>query len=209
MKPNKGCWFVIERLTASLAGKNALPKEVNDWLQALRARKEHPAWAEARRSLNEGLPVKGRVIGQKGSNAHIIELENGLHALCSIYRNTPKLTKKDTYDFYVLQIDLDKDTIQVGLKKRVQFITGAKYYGFVRDYKEYGVFVTINGQQGLLHKTQCSNWDNLVKKFPKGNQIYVEVLEVTSRGPKLRYVGSDLAEEVTIEDLTVSEVYKA
>ncbi|MFG0453900.1 S1 RNA-binding domain-containing protein, partial [Shewanella mangrovisoli] len=209
VKPNSGNCLKTEKLTADLASKGDLPKEVNDWLQALRARKDHPAWAEARRSLNEGLSIKGRVIRQKGSDRNIIELENGLLARYLISRYDRKLTKSDTYDFFVQQINPDRDFIQVGLNKTPQLKIGTKYDGLVREYKEYGVFVMIDGQLGLLHKTQCSNWIDLVKKYPKGSEICVEIVAFSDKGPQLRYAGMDLAVEVKVEALTIGQVYKA
>ncbi|MCS6206087.1 P-loop NTPase [Shewanella baltica] len=209
VKPNSGNCLKTEELTADLAAKGDLPKEVNDWLQALRARKDHPAWAEVRRSFNEGLPIKGRTIRQQGSNAHTIELENGLLARYLISRNDRKLTKSDTCDFFVQQISPDRDFIQVGLNKAPQLKIGTKYDGLVREYKEYGVFVMVDGQQGLLHRSQYSNLLGLAKKFPTGSQVCVEIVALSDKGPQLRYAGPDLAAEVKAETLTIGQVYKA
>ena len=209
VKPNSGNCLKTEELTADLAAKGDLPKEVNDWLQALRARKDHPAWAEVRRSFNEGLPIKGRTIRQQGSNAHTIELENGLLARYLISRNDRKLTKSDTCDFFVQQINPDRDFIQVGLNKAPQLKIGTKYDGLVREYKEYGVFVMVDGQQGLLHRSQYSNLLGLAKKFPTGSQVCVEIVALSDKGPQLRYAGPDLAAEVKAETLTIGQVYKA
>ncbi|WP_413488453.1 S1 RNA-binding domain-containing protein, partial [Shewanella baltica] len=207
--PNNTHWFKTQNLVANLITSETLPPEVKDWLQVLYARRNLPAWAEVRRSFNEGLPIKGRVIRHQGSNAHSIELENGLLALYSISRHNRKLTKTDSFDFFVQQINLDRDFILVGLNKSVQLKIGAKYDGLVREYKEYGVFVMIDVQQGLLHKTQCSNWGDLVKKFPKGSEISVEIVAVTDKGFNLRYAGPELASEVDTGALTIGQVYKA
>ena len=202
-KPNDHLWLKTKSLTANLAAKETLPPEIKGWLLALNTRKEHPAWAEARRSFNEGLPLKGRTIVQKNSSTLSIGLENGLRAICS----DSGLSKNRTYDFYVLNLNLDRETIYVGLNNKVQLKIGEKYNGLVVRYKEYGAFVTIDGQSGLLHKKECSNWVDLVERFPKGSQICVKILEIASEGPKLQYAGPELAPEST-GTLTVGEVYQ-
>ncbi|RBO11945.1 S1 RNA-binding domain-containing protein [Pantoea sp. 3_1284] len=202
-EPNNHLWIKTKNLTASLATEEALPQEVKGWLLALDTRKEHPSWAEARRSLNEGLPLKGRIIVKKNSSHQIIELKNGLRAFCS----DSGLATNRTYDFYVLNLDLQKDKIYLGINKKVQLTIGKRYKGLIVKYKEYGAFVIIEGQSGLLHKKECSNWVDLVKRFPKGSQIWVKILEITSEGPKLQYAGPELASEFT-ETLTVGDVYK-
>jgi predicted RNA-binding protein with RPS1 domain len=203
-EPNRGHWFKTEGFTASLAAKEALPREVKAWLQALHTRREHPAWAEARRSFNEGLPLKGRIIVQNNSTAMNIELENGLRAYCY----DSGLIKGRAYDFYVQQLNLSRDTLEVGLNKKVQLKIGENYDGLVKQYQLYGVFVTIDGQTGLLHKKQCSDWFAMVKRFPKGSQVCVKVLEILPKGPRLQYAGPELVSEFS-QSLTVGEIYQA
>jgi predicted RNA-binding protein with RPS1 domain len=109
----------------------------------------------------------------------------------------------------VQQITPDKEFIQVGLNKSAQLKIGVKYDGRVGEYRNYGVFVVIDGHCGLLHKTQSSNWADLSRKFPSGSQVCVEIVAFSDKGPQLRYAGPELAAEVKAEALTIGQVYKA
>ncbi|MFP5977212.1 S1 RNA-binding domain-containing protein [Enterobacter mori] len=203
-EPNKGLWFKTEKLTAHLVDIDYLPLEVKDWLQSLGKRREHPVWEDAYRSLNEGIPIKGFLVIQKGTGAPIITLENGLSAIFP----DCKLTTSGYYDFYVLQINRDRDTVRVGIDKAPRLTIGEYYSGVVKELTDYGLFVTIGEQTGLLHKTQCSNWFDLAKKYPKSSEIYVKVLDVVSKGPKLQYAGPELVKLINIENLKDGEAYR-
>jgi len=206
--PNKGYWFKTQKLVSNLIVLETLPPTVKDWLQVLHDRKNHPAWKEAHQSLTYGFPIKGSA-KRSNDSGQIIELANGLISYYSFSSNNHKLTKNDIRDFFVQHIDLDKELIQVGLSKATQLIIGEKYDGCVGEYVSYGVFIAIGGQSALLHRTQCSNWFELSRKFPSGSQICVEILSVTDRGAQLRYAGPELTIEGEEIVLSVGEVYNA
>ncbi len=72
--PNNAHWFKTVSLVANLSADSNLPQEVHDWLRVLNSRKELPAWTEARRCLDEGLPLKGRVTVPKEKHSSGIQI---------------------------------------------------------------------------------------------------------------------------------------
>jgi ribosomal protein S1 len=66
--------------------------------------------------------------------------------------------------------------------------------------------VNIAGQTGLLHQRHCPDWATLVRAFPVGSQISVEILAFNDKGLALRYAGSKLNAD---HDLAIGGIYEA
>ncbi|PPE61509.1 Polyribonucleotide nucleotidyltransferase [Pectobacterium brasiliense] len=207
--PNNTHWFKTVDLITDLMTFNTLPPEVNHWLQTLHMRKELPPWAEARRCLNDGLPVKGKIIATKGKKNDVVQLDIGLLALCDKTQTGLPVAKEKVSDFFVLQLEPEKGFLLVGLGKPTKLEVGKNYEGVVRKQMTYGLFATINGIQGLLHKNKCPNWHRVMREYQVGSHICVEVLELSEKGPVLRYAGPELTPDCEIEEINIGSTYSA
>jgi len=207
--PNNSHWFKTVSLVANRLADSNLPQEVHDWLRVLNSRTELPAWAEVRRCLDEGFPLKGLVTVPKGKHSYVVELEIGLIAICSEHRNGFPIAKGNTYEFFVQSLNVEKGFVLVGLDKPVVLEVGQSYEGCVSAKMTYGLRVAIGGRQGLLHHTQCPDGTNFVRALPVGSQICVEILALDDKGPKLRYAGPQLKSGILAEELTVGCTYDA
>ncbi|MCU1796939.1 S1 RNA-binding domain-containing protein [Pectobacterium polaris] len=207
--PNNAHWFKTVYLVADLMPLNTLPMKVNHWLQVLNMRRELPAWAEARRCLNDGLSVKGQITAPKGKNSFLVQLDIGLLAICDKTQIGLSVAKEKISDFFVLQLNPEKGLVLVGPDRPVKLEMGKSYEGVVKKQAIYGLFITINEIQGLLHKNQCPDWPNLMRKYQVGSHICVEVLELSEKGPVLRYAGPELTSDCEIEEITIGSTYDA
>ncbi|WP_199103218.1 S1 RNA-binding domain-containing protein, partial [Aquitalea sp. ASV11] len=202
---NNSHWFKTANLVGALPTKIEFQSEVRDWLQTLHARKELPAWAEARRCRDEGLPVEGRVIAvhDKGTT---VELDIGLVAVWPSDRDGIQRTKGLERSFFVRQLVPDKDRVIVCTEKPVTLQVNQIYQGCVVKQQKFGLLVNVAGQTGLLHQSHCHDWASLARAFPVGSQINVEILAFNDKGPVLRYAGSKLNAE---PGLAVGDIYDA
>ncbi|MCG9076988.1 S1 RNA-binding domain-containing protein [Laribacter hongkongensis] len=202
---NKAHWLKTVNLVGALPTNIELPSEVLDWLQTLHARTELPAWAEARHCRNEGLPVKGRVIAVHDKTT-TVELDIGLVAVWPSDRDGIRRKKGLERSFFVRQLVPDRDRVIVCTEKPVTLEVNQIYQGSVITHLKFGLLVNIVGQTGLLHRSHCPDWENLVRRYPVGSQIAVEILAVNDKGPELRYVDSELTSN---RGLAVGEIYEA
>ncbi|WGL29426.1 S1 RNA-binding domain-containing protein [Pectobacterium brasiliense] len=207
--PNNAHWFKTVDLVADLMPLNTLPLKVNHWLQVLHMRKELPPWAEARRCLNNGLSVKGQITTPKGKHSFLVQLDIGLLAICNKSQACFPLVKGKVSNFFILQINPEKDFVLVGPDRTAELEAGKNYEGVISKQMTYGLFITINGIQGLLHKSQCPDWHRVMREYQVGSHICVEVLELSEKGPVLRYLGLELTSDCEIEEITIGSTCSA
>ncbi|MFJ5335798.1 S1 RNA-binding domain-containing protein [Pectobacterium sp. CHL-2024] len=207
--PNNAHWFKTVDLVADLMTFNTLPLEVNHWLQILHMRKELPPWAEARRCLNDGLSVKGQITAPKGKNSFLVQLDIGLLAICDKTQTGFPVAKEKISDFFVLQLNPEKGLVLVGPDRPAELEVGENYEGVISKQMTYGLFMTINGIQGLLHKSQCPDWHRVMREYQVGSHICVEVIELSEKGPVLRYLGPELTSDCEIEEITIGSTCSA
>ncbi|HNC78251.1 MAG TPA: S1 RNA-binding domain-containing protein, partial [Rhodocyclaceae bacterium] len=202
---NNAHWFKTANLVGALPTHIELPSEVRDWLQTLHARTELPAWAEVRHCRNEGLPVKGRVIAVHDKTT-TVELDIGLVAVWPSDRDGIRRKKGLERSFFVRQLVPDKGRVIVCTEKPVTLEVNQIYQGSVVKHLEFGLLVNIVGQTGLLHQSHYPDWANLVRAFPVGSQITVEILAFNDKGPELRYADS---KPTSNRGLAVGDIYDA
>jgi hypothetical protein len=179
--PNSGIWFKMDKLVRDLAAEIKLPPAVRDWLQALLARKEAPAWAEARRCLDEVLPVKGRVTTNTGKS-WLVELEIGLMAVWSNGHAGVGPFQGLEHSFFVQQMNPDKGKIQVGIEKPFALEVGGTYEGVVTSVLDYGIFLRIDTHCGLLHRSQLPPRLNDLRHYAEGQTLSVKVIKIKADG---------------------------
>ncbi|MDG0800821.1 S1 RNA-binding domain-containing protein [Pectobacterium polaris] len=207
--PNKAHWSKTIDLVTDLMTNSALPLKITHWLQLLHKRQELPAWAEARRYMDDKLPIRGTIVSLKGKENFVVELDIGLVVLCNKAQTCLPLVKGNVSNFFILQLNPEKDFVLVGLDKPAELEIGESYEGVVRKQMTYGLFITINGIQRLLHKSQCPDWPSLMRKYQVGSHICVEVLELSEKGPVLRYAGPELTSDCETEEITIGSTYNA
>jgi len=183
--PNNGHWFKTVDLVSNLTDDIELSCEVRDWLQTLHARRKAPAWAEARRRMDEGSPVEGRVTVIK-ANACGVELDIGLVAVWPNSRDGVRRFKGLERSFFVQKLNPDKDFVGVGINKpgslEDKLAVGSSYDGLVTGVTELGVFVRIGAHSGLLHCSQLPSNTNIQVRYAVGQSLRVQVIKVRIDG---------------------------
>ena len=202
---NKAHWFKTANLVGALPTNIELSSEVRDWLQTLHARRKLPAWAEAWHCRNEGLQVKGRVIAVHDKTT-TVELDIGLIAVWPSDRDDIRRKTGLERSFFVRQLVPDKDRVIVCTEKPVTLEVNQICQGSVVKHLKVGLLVSIVGQTGLLHQRHCPDWASLVRAFPVGSQITVEILAFIDKGLVLRYADS---KPTSNRGLAVGEIYDA
>jgi ribosomal protein S1 len=174
-------WFKTTNLISSLSNDIVLSSEVGEWLHVLNTRTDLPPWAEARRCLDEGVPIKGQVTAVL-SHSCSVQLEIGLVA---ILENSPISVRREKgfeHPFFVYKLNPDKGFVLVGLEKSVSLIVGGIYEGRVTGVKGFGVFVRIGQYEGLLHRTKLSADTNVLTQFSMGQSLRVQVRSFRPNG---------------------------
>ncbi|MGE8359939.1 S1 RNA-binding domain-containing protein, partial [Pseudomonas sp.] len=187
-RPNSGHWFKTVKLVSNLQPDIVLPLEVHDWLQVLHSRKELPAWAEVRRCLDEGLPIKGSVTAVRDTSCSV-ELEVGLLAVWPNRKDGLHRAKGLERSFFVQRLNLDREFVQVDLNKpdslesngSTVLTIGDIYEGYVTGVQHYGVFLRIGDHRGLLHRSKLSVHDVLAH-FSVGQSLRVHVTNIRLDG---------------------------
>ena len=69
------------------------------------------------------------------------------------------------------------------------WIVGKTFKGKVSSLKDFGVFVSFPDKtHGLIHKNSKSLPENFMEIYSLGDQVNVEVIEVTPKGISLRQI---------------------
>lgn len=189
--PNKGHWFKTEQMLGPLSANDKLSPAVRNWLQTLQTRRNAPAWAEARRHMEDVVAVKGRVVAVRRDICSL-ELEIGLMA---VWPNADDGIQRFTElerSFFVHKLNPEKEFVQVGTDAPASLDVGGIYEGEVVAKRDNWLLVNLGGSTGLLHHNQCPNWTGLALQYAKGSRIRVEIVALTNKGPQLRYAGPEI-----------------
>ena len=156
-------------------------------------------WQGVAERFKAGQKYKGRVTNIADYGA-FIEMEDGIEGL--VHVSEMSWTKKNIHpgkilstsqevEVMVLDVDTTKRRISLGLKQCgenpwIKFAESAKVgstiEGEIRNITEFGLFVGIGDQiDGMVHMSDLS-WteagEEAIKKYKKGDQISVKVLEI-------------------------------
>jgi small subunit ribosomal protein S1 len=139
-----------------------------------------------------------------------VELEPGVEALAHASTFAPTgrpggwaatVPPGTTGGFEILRLDLDKKRIGVALvmeglrpeggtaARQREIAVGARLIGKVERHESFGVFVFLaSGRTGLIpmRETGLEKEADVVKAFPVGSDVEVEVLEVDPAGRRIR-----------------------
>ena len=179
--PNNGHWYKTVDFVRDLTNDVVLQPRVREWLKTLRARSKAPAWTEARRHLNAGLSVKGRVIAIK-SNYCSVELEIGLIAIWPNTSDGIRRTIGLVRSFSIQRLDPEKSLVRVRLDMPVVLEVGSIHVGFVTGVKEYGVFLRIGSYSGLLHRRHLPSGLDIQSHYIVGQSLRIQVAEIKKDG---------------------------
>jgi small subunit ribosomal protein S1 len=162
-------------------------------------------WLQIEEKYPVGSRVKGKAVGVVEYGV-FVELEPGLEGLLHVsemswdkkMRNPSKLVSKgDTLEVQVLDIDREKKRISLGLKQLKpdpwkelagKYPTGSVVKGKVKNFTDFGLFVGIeDGIDGLVHISEIS-WSrrkNIVAEtYRKGATVDALVLNIDGEQKK-------------------------
>lgn len=153
-----------------------------------------------------GTKLQGKITNITDYGA-FIELEPGVEGLVHVSEMTwsknnlhPRklVTEGQDVDFIILDIDIDKHRISLGMKQCIndpwkqfsdQFPVGTVIEGKVRNVVDFGLFVGLDENvDGLVHVSDISwgeNQDQELKEFKKDDVVKVVVLAVDSEKERI------------------------
>lgn len=156
-------------------------------------------WSEAEGKYPIGTMVKGRVVSLTDYGA-FVEIEQGVEGL--IHVSEMSWTRKirhpsqilnigDTADTMVLNIDVAKKRISLGMKQvepnpwdviEEKYPVGTTIEGRIKNITDFGVFIGIDeGIDGLVHISDIS-WTKRIKHpsevYKKGDEVQAVVLSI-------------------------------
>lgn len=160
---------------------------------------ESDPWAEASQKYTAGLRTKGKITNITDYGA-FVELESGIEGL--VHVSEMSWTKKNVHpnkivtpgqevDVQVLDIDMDKRRISLGIKQTqdnpwaafgASHQVGQDLEGEIRNITEFGLFVGLSGDiDGMVHLSDIS-WEDqteeALKAFKKGDTVKVKILDI-------------------------------
>lgn len=160
---------------------------------------ESDPWAEASQKYTAGLRTKGKITNITDYGA-FVELESGIEGL--VHVSEMSWTKKNVHpnkivtpgqevDVQVLDIDMDKRRISLGIKQTqdnpwaafgAAHQVGQELEGEIRNITEFGLFVGLSGDiDGMVHLSDVS-WEDqteeALKAFKKGDTVKVKILDI-------------------------------
>ena len=156
-------------------------------------------WLRVEEKYPVGSKVRGKVVGVVEYGA-FVELEAGLEGLLHVsemswdkkIRNPSRMfTKGDFVDLQVLDIDMEKKRISLGLKQLLpdpwrelaaKYPSGSIVKGKIKNFTDFGLFVGIeDGIDGLVHISEIS-WSRrkniAAESYKKGTMIDCLVLNI-------------------------------
>lgn len=173
-------------------------------------------WEKAARAYTEGAKTKGTVVSLTDYGA-FVELEDGIEGLIHIsemswskrIRHPSKVVSiGDQVDVMVLQIDLEKRRISLGMKQmepnpweivNEKYQVGDIIRGKIRNITDFGIFVGIEeGIDGLIHISDIS-WTERIKHpgdlYKKGDEVEAKILQINTEGEKFSLGIKQLTED--------------
>ncbi len=162
-------------------------------------------WAHVDEKYPVGSRVKGKAVGIVEYGV-FVELEPGLEGLLHVsemswdkkVRNPSKLVSKgDMLELQVLDIDMEKKRISLGLKQLKQdpwkelaekYPPGSVVRGKVKNFTDFGLFIGMeDGIDGLVHVSEIS-WSRrknvVADSFTKGASVDALVLNIDGEQKK-------------------------
>jgi small subunit ribosomal protein S1 len=162
-------------------------------------------WAQVEAKYPVGSRIKGKAVGIVEYGV-FVELEPGLEGLLHVsemswdrkVRNPSKLVAKgDMLELQVLDIDLEKKRISLGLKQLKpdpwkeladKYPPGSIVRGKVKNFTDFGLFVGMeDGIDGLVHISEIS-WSRrknvVADSFTKGSAVDALVLNIDGEQKK-------------------------
>ena len=160
---------------------------------------ENDPWADAIASYKPGQKLSGKITNITDYGA-FVELAAGIEGL--VHVSEMSWTKKNVHpnkivtagqevDVQVLDIDMDKRRISLGMKQTQEnpwvgfedkFKVGQEIEGEIRNITEFGLFVAMtNDIDGMVHLSDITweeNADDAIKSYKKGDSVKVKVLEI-------------------------------
>lgn len=156
-------------------------------------------WLKVEEKYPVGSRVRGKVVGVVDYGV-FVELEAGLEGLLHVtemswdkkVRNPGKLVSRgDVLELQVLDIDLEKKRISLGMKQLLpdpwtelaqKYVPGSVVQGKVKNLTDFGLFIGVeDGIDGLVHVSEIS-WSRRkgipADSFKKGAPIEALVLNV-------------------------------
>ncbi len=160
---------------------------------------ESDPWGEVAARFTPGQRLKGKITNITDYGA-FVEIEPGVEGL--VHVSEMSWTKKnvhpnkivnpgDEVDVQVLDIDMDKRRISLGIKQTQenpwakfaeQFKAGQEIEGEIRNITEFGLFVGMTADiDGMVHLSDIS-WEDAsedaLKAFKKGDTVKVKILDI-------------------------------
>ena len=160
---------------------------------------ESDPWGEVAARFTPGQRLKGKITNITDYGA-FVEIEPGIEGL--VHVSEMSWTKKnvhpnkivnpgDEVDVQVLDIDMDKRRISLGIKQTQEnpwnefaksYKAGEELEGEIRNITEFGLFVGMTGDiDGMVHLSDIS-WEDAseeaLKPYKKGDTVKVKILDV-------------------------------
>ncbi len=160
---------------------------------------ESDPWAEVSGKYTKGLRTTGKITNITDYGA-FVELEPGIEGL--VHVSEMSWTKKNVHpnkivnpdqqvDVEVLEIDMDKRRISLGMKQTQEnpwsafaasHKAGEEMEGEIRNITEFGLFVGMPGDiDGMVHLSDVS-WEDAtedaLKAYKKGDMVKVRILDI-------------------------------
>lgn len=190
--PNKTAWMKITRIIDALVRTGtALPPPVTALLEALHARSTAPAWERARELQQSGASVRGKVIGVKPDFLSV-ELDIGLLGVLPRQRGS-KIAVGEVINAAILQVNPKKGSVALGYRSARSDSEGALVTvgsvcdGRVNGVTDYGLFIRVGRQRGLLHHSKMPDPVGFRTRYPVGSVLRVRVLAINPKGLDLEF----------------------
>lgn len=185
----------------------------NNRISLSRKERLEDPWTALSQRFAEGQTVSGRVTKLMNFGA-FVQLEPGVEGLVHISEmsagrriNHPRevVAEGDTVDVTILAIDEKAKRMSLQIKRAEEegsaeesepLVRGAVVFGSVEAVKDYGLFVRLpGGKSGLLHISEIAGGKgvDLKKRFPVGDKIEVEVLDIDPKTDRISLSSKTLA----------------
>ncbi|MBI2425641.1 MAG: hypothetical protein HYV27_22640, partial [Candidatus Hydrogenedentes bacterium] len=189
--PNKSLWLRLETLLNPLRFEDGTHPAIESLHAALDHRNSNPAWDRAREACAQKTLVLCRVIHVRARDIYNVELELGLLAELSC-PDLRKLTVGTSVNVIVTSVAPEKGRVRVSMPANSIVVSpvkiGGEYVGTVTGVKDFGVFVSVCQQTGLIRRSTFPPDEDFRSKHPVGSAIQVRVADTTPRGLVLERV---------------------
>jgi predicted RNA-binding protein with RPS1 domain len=194
--PNSYLWLKIEGLVEELFGLGSTVNPlIRSFCEEFFARRFAPAWTVALECAASKTAVKGKVASSKGSYISV-ELEIGLLGFWVNKPDDMPTDIGDERDFYIISAQPERDLIRVSNIALQSIDFSETYEGQVIGHSEFGLFVTVGNNPGMIHRSKCHDFQNLLLKYPKGSSIRVQAFKKADKGLSLIYAGDQVGQAV-------------